>query len=341
MTGFKYQLKNIRRDKLCIITFLLPIIVAIAINFIPDFSFSSVAENSFGVIADNLDPNTIEWLKTIGRVTVFQSQEDMITAINEPSTQIIGVLQSEDGEDGTDRIETMLSGDELTINVTVAETLPQLFSDRHMSESFRRTIVRKEKDKDALASILIAITLGTAMFMGCTFNAMSIIGEKEDGIAFINEILPMTTRNYMIQKISLGFFGAVFSAIVTSLLCIRIRADQILPFFLLIVLSSFIAALIGLFIGRYSDGLMVGIIYIKMVMIVFLAPPILVYLIAPADSIAYALSYLLPSGATFYGLIALMNNSSSIWKEVEVLAIHCVVWFGLYRVLSRRSQRFA
>lgn len=58
-------------------------------------------------------------------------------------------------------------------------------------------------------NIFIAITLIVAMFMGCTFNAMNIISEKEDGVALINEILPMTHRQYMMQKIFVGFvFGA-------------------------------------------------------------------------------------------------------------------------------------
>lgn len=45
------------------------------------------------------------------------------------------------------------------------------------------------------------------MFMGCTFNSMNIIGEKEDGIALVNQILPMNTRTYILQKLALGFGG--------------------------------------------------------------------------------------------------------------------------------------
>ena len=42
------------------------------------------------------------------------------------------------------------------------------------------------------------MTLITAMFMGCTFNAMNIISEKENGVTLVNEILPMTSRQYVI-----------------------------------------------------------------------------------------------------------------------------------------------
>ena len=54
-----------------------------------------------------------------------------------------------------------------------------------------------------------------------------------------------------------------------------------------------ISALIGLFIGYFSDGLMVGIVYIKIIMILFLAPPIFFYLTASDSSILFKLSYLL------------------------------------------------
>ncbi len=50
-------------------------------------------------------------------------------------------------------------------------------------------------------NIFIAITLIVAMFMGCTFNAVNIISEKEDGIALINEILPISSKEYIAQKI--------------------------------------------------------------------------------------------------------------------------------------------
>ncbi len=31
-----------------------------------------------------------------------------------------------------------------------------------------------------------------AMFMDCMFNAVNMIAEKEDGVALVNEILPMS-----------------------------------------------------------------------------------------------------------------------------------------------------
>ena len=101
------------------------------------------------------------------------------------------------------------------------------------------------------------------MFMGCTFNAMNIISEKEDGVALVNEILPMTSRQYMLQKIFIGFVFGCLSAIVTAAICFRLSAAGAAVMLALIVLSAFVSALIGLFVGRISDRLMVGVVYIK------------------------------------------------------------------------------
>ena len=114
----------------------------------------------------------------------------------------------------------------------------------------------------------------------------------------------------------------------------RLTAGQLVPLLLLILLSAFIAALSGLFIAGFSESLMVGIMYIKLVMILFLAPPILFYLLLPAGGALRALTYLLPSSATFYGLMKLLNGSGSLGNELAVLAAHCAVWFLLYACVS-------
>ena len=124
----------------------------------------------------------------------------------------------------------------------------------------------------------------------------------------------------------------------------RITPAQMFPLFLIILLSAYIAALAGLYIGRFSEGLMVGILYIKVVMILFLAPPIFFWLMVPEGSALFSLSYLLPSSAAFYGLMDLIGGSANIpVKEIAVLAVHGAAWLLLYLPLSghRKKQRQA
>ncbi|ERT29938.1 hypothetical protein O995_00052 [Enterococcus faecalis BM4539] len=334
MKGLRYQLKNIRRDKMCILSFLLPILVGLAINLLSGVSFSSLGETAFCILENDLSDSTVEWLQTNGSVTILPDMASLKNAVNDPATQAIGVMQDGNG------IKTLLSGDELQVNKVIGNTLPQIYAEREMAALSKVTITPNADNSDALKSLLIVITMVTAMFMGCTFNAMSIIGEKEDGIAIINEVLPMTKKEYIVQKITLGFVGSVLSTLLTALVCMKITISQALPLLLLIVLSAFVAALVGLFIGRFSNGLMVGIVYIKIVMILFLAPPILFYLLIPADSILHALSYLLPPSATFYGLMDLLSGATQgIGINLVALSAHCLVWLLLFFVVEHGKHK--
>ncbi len=350
-TALNYQMKSIRRDKLCILTFLLPILVGLALNLLSDLNFSAAAESAFGILKNDLSAETVSWLRQYGSVTEYDTLEQLEAAVIEPSTQVIGILSNASGSmsggssipsDGSgipssgSGIRAFRSGDETTRIAASADLLPALYASRGLMSRYEREMLPSPADGEMMKHLLIVITMVTAMFMGCTFNAMSIISEKEDGILYINEILPMTKAQYALQKIMVGFLGGTISTVLTALICIRLRAAQLLPLLLLIVLSAFISALTGLFIAKFSESLMVGIVYIKLVMILFLAPPILFYLLFPAGGVLHTLSYLLPSSATFYGLMKLLNGSGGLGKELAVLAAHCGVWFLLYVCMSLR-----
>lgn len=333
MLRIKYQLKNIRRDKFCIMTFLLPILIGIVINLLPAVSVQTLGELSFGVMQNDLSEDVVTWLQKIGSLTEYRTLEELEAAVNNPSTQMVGVLRSGNS------IRTILSGDEFELYETIGKTLAQLYNNRNDNISYIETVVSASTNYDGLKSLLIVITLVTAMFMGCTFNAMNIISEKEDGIALINQILPMNTQTYLVERLVLGFIGGTVSTLITIYLCMQISIDQIIPLFILIVLSAYIASLVGLFIGYFSSGLMIGIVYIKIVMIMFLAPPILFYLTIPRDSIVYLCSYLFPSSASFYGLMDILNRQAErIWFYLVILSIHAVVWSSLYFLILKRNK---
>lgn len=333
MKGLKYQLKSIRRDKMCILTFLLPVIVGIAINLLSGVSFQSMGETAFGVLENNISTDTVEWLQSNGTVTQYETLDELREAVNNPNTQMIGVLQTGNA------IQTFLSGDELEVNKKVADTLPQIYENRIEQLSFDKTVIPVKTDNEGLKSLLIVLTLVTAMFMGCTFNAMNIISEKEDGIELINQVLPMTMKSYVVQKTLLGFFGGTVSTIVTAFICMRIESAQVLPFLPIVLFSAYISALTGLFIGYFSTGLMVGIVYIKIVMVLFLAPPIFFYLVIPDNSIIFRLSYLLPSSATFYGVMNLLNGQfDKLWPAFVVLLTHAVLWSAIYKLIRKGNR---
>ena len=198
MKGLKYQLKSVLRDKFCLMTFLLPILVAVALNFMGSIDLSSLGELHFGVLENDLSPQTVTWLERYGLVTAYQTPEEQTAAIKEPSTNVIGVKA-----DG-DSIKTAISGDELDIFQQAAATLPALYEQRAEAELVKVLTLERPDILESFQDIFIPAVLIVAMFMGCTFNAMNIISEKEDGVAFINEILPMTPSQYIFQKAVVG-----------------------------------------------------------------------------------------------------------------------------------------
>ncbi len=334
MEGLKYQLKSVRRDKMCILTFLLPVVVGIVIHLLSGVNLQSISENRFGVWADHIYADTVDRLQTNGIVTQYETPDELQAAVNDPATQMIGVLQT------GNTIQTFISGDELEMNHVIADTLPQIYENQAETLSITKTMIAAASDSDWLHSLLIVMTLAAAMFMGCTFNAMNIISEKEDGIEFINQVLPLTAESYIIQKTLLGFIGGTLSAIITALVCVRIEIEQVLPFLFIILLSAYISAFMGLFIGYFSDGLMAGIASIKVLMILFLAPPIFFYLTVPDGSILFRLSYLLPSSATFYGVMDLLNGQTkALFSSFMALFTHAVLWTIIYILLRKRSEQ--
>ena len=44
MKGLKYQMKSVLRDKFCLMTFLLPILVAVALHFMGSIDMSRLGE---------------------------------------------------------------------------------------------------------------------------------------------------------------------------------------------------------------------------------------------------------------------------------------------------------
>ena len=333
MKGLKYQLKSILRDKMCLLTFLLPAIVGIAINLLSGVSFQSIGETTFGVVENRISDASVGWLQNNGTVVIYETFNELEATVIDPSTQMIGVLQV------GDTIQTIIAGDELEVNKVIATTLPQIYENRTTQLSIVRSIIPVQSDNEGIKSLLIVITLVTAMFMGCTFNAMNIINEKEDGIEFINQVLPMSMKSYMIQKTLVGFAGGTVSTIITALICMQIQVEEILPFLLIVFLSAYIAALTGLFIGYFANSLMVGIVYIKIVMILFLAPPIFFYLIVPNNSIAFRFSYLIPSSATFYGIMDLISGrTKEISPVLLALCIHAVFWSIVYKLMRKLNK---
>ncbi len=144
---------------------------------------------------------------------------------------------------------------------------------------------------------------------------------------------------YIFQKVVTGFLFGSLSSVITACICFRLSWQNLWIMLVLIVLSSFVAALMGLFIGRFSEGLMTGVVYIKIVMLVFIAVPIVCALLG-VNGLPAAICSIVPSRPAFDGIMALSDgNMGTAVKDAGILAVHCVSWFALYVLISAPHKR--
>ena len=281
MKGLKYQLKSVLRDKFCLMTFLLPILVAVALNFMGSIEMSSPGELHFGVL-----------------------------------------------ENGAS-LKTAISGDGLDIFQQAAAALPAHYEQWETAAQVQIQTLERPDIPESLQGIFIPAVLIVSMFMGCTFNAMNIISEKEDGVASVNETLPIMPGQYILQKVAVGFLFGSLSYIVTDCICFRLTW---LSF-------GFMLALIGLFIGKFSDGMMAGVAYITIVMLVFIAVPI-VCALAGANGPLAAICNIVPSQPAFEGILSLSaGDMETAVKDIGILATHCISWFAGYLLIPTLHKR--
>lgn len=333
MKGLGYQLKSVFHDKFCLMTFLLPMVVASVLSFAGKVDFSPLGEHHFGVLRNDLSARTVEWLKGYGTVTVYSARKELVDAVNEPSTNLIGVESDGKG------IKTMVSGDELDLFRQTADTLPILYERSNNRPQTKIQILEYPDVLEELGEMFAAVTLIVAMFMGCTFNAMNMISEKEEGVALVNEILPMTRSQYILQKLSVGFICGGVSSIIASSIVFRFSFRNAALMLFLTAASSFTAALIGLFIGRAAGGFMTGVVYIKMVMLLFIAVPVISFLVGLGNPLIKAVCYLVPSQAAFEGIMGVSAGSMrAVIKSSMILSVHCIAWFVLYVLISQRKK---
>lgn len=238
MGGILYQLKAVRKDKMCIMSFFLPVVLAILLTAIGGVDLSSLEEINFAVCKQDFTSEDIEWLKAYGVVHTYETEDDLIAKINDPATNILGVQKI------GNCIKVLVSGDELELFKEIAASLPAIYDQRGDTNDLDVKVLPQPNFIANYKYVFIAVILIIAMFMGCVFNAMNMVSEKEEGVVYINEILPMTKKQYMLQKIFIGFTFGCLSSILTVCFSLRLALKYIPVMLLLIVLSAFISALV-------------------------------------------------------------------------------------------------
>lgn len=325
MRGFYYQLKLTAKDKMSIISFILPLIMAVAVNFLSQSDLTGIDDYRFAVL-ENESESTTEWLSQHGIVTSYSTLDALETTIKAPEDDTIGILANNGA------YEIILSGDERLDTVTFANMLPEMINTK--IRKYEQTVIPQTNLIDEFKNLFIGLVLVTALFLGLTFNTMNLVSEKEDGVSHINDILPLTRGQYLAQKIAIGFIGSVILVLLSAAICL-VHLKEILLLIPLSLLCGFTVAIAGLFLGKISSSLMTALVYIKVAMIIFMAVPLLAYIYVPTG--IKPLFHLLPSYTFFDGVMKILGNESGIWVNMIILIFHGIVWFGIYWVGQNRK----
>ena len=89
-----YQLKSCGRDKLCILSFLLPVIAGLMLNFLTDIDLTQLAEPEFAVLEGEFGSGEEKnWLEQMGTVKEYASEEALKKAVLEPAGNVLGIRE--------------------------------------------------------------------------------------------------------------------------------------------------------------------------------------------------------------------------------------------------------
>ena len=319
------QLKTTMRDKMSLLSFFLPIIMAILLNFISEVNINSVTEIKFGVVADELPVKVVSRLEAIGNIESYEMIGELHSAVIEPSDELMGVTIADES------VEVLLSGDETMATKSYGENLLGILN---TDEEFKVNGTKSTNYLEEFRSLLYSVVIIMAIFIGCTFNSMNMVSEKEDGTINIYSVLPIGRTAYIEQKTILGFVLSILLSMITALFCVGNLTEFVL-ISVVAILASFFTSLLGLLIGKISKDLIVALSYIKLFMIFLMAVPIVIYIFLKDYSLAFLFN-IIPSYPVFLGIMNILNGS---YREgilnILILLVYVISVVVIYFLINR------
>ncbi len=334
LQGIQFQLRYLLSDKIVLISILLPLVLAVGVRFISVDTFSQVDTLQTVVIRDSLDQEILSWLDQTTTVTVVDSMEQLEEFVLFPSTEMIGVVQELAG------VSFILGGDESSYTQAFVSNFQDLIT-LPIEENPYVMALEDQKDQFVwLRQFFVAVVLLTACFIGSSFNAITMVSEKESGVFIVHGVLPLGRFDFVLQRIVLGF---VVSTVVVLLTWITIQGVglDLLVIFPLIILSSYFSAILGLYIAHGAKDYLGVIVTIKFVLILFLAIPIVGVLVGMGTSWYPWVYWLMPSVPVFQAITQFTGSFDVTYvQNLGVLLLHCMLWTLIYVIMLYRRLQF-
>lgn len=321
------QSKIVLRDKIIIISILLPIFLAIFLTV--DLTDTMTIENQFAVIENNLPVETIDKIKEIATVTEFSSFYELKKRVLVPKDEIIGIVL-----DSTTEYKYILEGNETTRTLKNLEVIDNFLKGNNPIDEVNIEF-QPNTDND-MKYFLMILTMIIALYMGSTLIAFNIIEEKESGINNINKILPVSAKQFIFYKILNGLLGTIFIISVTGFILV---GKSYFPYlFLFSLIAACCSSSLGLYLGLFSKDLITGIIYTKVILLLFIFIPVIGFIMP--NNIITKFFYLIPTYPIFQGFWSIIKYGDEIGmlKNMAIILAHTIIAYTLYYYISNHKN---
>lgn len=348
--GLTYLFRHLCKDKVVLIGMFLPLVLAVGVRFISPSTFSRVNSLQTVIIQNSLDAELQDWLEVNTTLMIVDSHEQLVDLVLVPSTEAVGIVPHDVHAGGekttlrdsgyTHQISFILAGDESSYTKAFANNFHYLLTLPSQENPYTMALEAQEDQYTWIRQFFIAVVLLTACFIGSSFNAISMVSEKESGVFIVHGILPISRSTFVFQRVALGFIGSIIVSLLTWIIIHGIGI-HIIIIFPLLLLSSYFSAVLGLYIAHGSKDYLGVIVVIKFILILFLAVPIMSTLFGDGASWYTWMYWIIPSVSVFQAITQFFDMSYiNYLHNLGIILLHCILWTLLYIMVLYRRLKF-
>ena len=244
-TIFARDLKVNMREFLTLYLMIIPLILAVGINFISP----SINDTSVNLaLVENENPKQAAYFNDFAHVELFSDEQRVEDRVRSRD-DVVGILSKDDG------YYIMTQGNEPESILEYAKLLNVLYESDVQLEDARSEIVEFGRTVPPLKKMLVNMLLILISMLAGMLIAMNILEEKVDNTVSAINVTPTSRSAFILGKSFTGMFVALFS----SIACLLITGfyDINLGQAALVVFSSTILSLlIGFIQGLNSNDVM-------------------------------------------------------------------------------------
>ena len=245
LTIFTRDLKVNMREFLTLYMMIIPLILAVGINFISP----SINDTSVNLaLIENENPKQAAYFEDFAHVELFSDEQRVEDRVRSRD-DVAGILPKDNG------YYIMTQGNESELVVDYAKLLNVLYESDVQLEDARSEIIEFGRTVPPLKKMLVNVLLLLISMLAGMLIAINILEEKVDNTVSAINVTPTSRRTFILGKGFTGMFVAIFSSIAVLLITgfYTVNLGQAA---LVVFSSTILSLLIGFIQGLNSDDFM-------------------------------------------------------------------------------------